>query len=40
MKNGRIEIQTAKMEKKPSIRAKLSNKLFVKARLQYLQHRL
>ena len=37
MKNGRIQIHTAKMENKMTNRAKISNKLCTEARLQYLQ---
>ena len=37
MKNGRIQIQTAKMENKTTDRTKMSNKRYTKARLQYLQ---
>ena len=37
MKNGRIQIHTAKMENKTTNRAKMSNKRCIKARLQYLQ---
>ena len=37
MKNGRIWIQTAKMENKTTKRAKMSNEQGIKARLQYLQ---
>ena len=36
-KNGRIYIQTAKMENKPSNKGKMSNKQCIKARVQYLQ---
>ena len=37
MKNGRIEIHTAKMENKTTKRAKMSTKRRIKARLHYLQ---
>ena len=37
MKNGRISIQTAKMENKTPNNAKMSNKWCTKARLQYSQ---
>ena len=40
MKNGRIQIQTAKMENKPRNREKMSHKWCIKARFQYLQHSL
>ena len=37
MKNSRILIQTAKMENKTPNKAKMSNKWYTKARLQYSQ---
>ena len=39
MKNGRIQIHTAKMENKTTNRAKMSNKRCIKARLQYFTQR-
>ena len=37
MKNGRMQIHTAKMENKTTNGAKMFNKRCIKARLQYLQ---